>query len=131
MRWTATLLAFLIGSAVARADPGQAEAALDLQIFLERQTGVEHRVLDFRIIAEQKFSDTRKHVRYQARIEFPRGLSPQARQTLKNADVKWIVGALDEYSSKPVRIEISREARFRKSFSRWNTLVGNTYFPVK
>jgi hypothetical protein len=131
MRASIVLLALVIGSGVARAEPGAAEAAHDLQLFLENQTRVDHRVVDFRILAEEKFGDRRKHVRYEARIEFPTGLSPDARRMLATADVRWIVGTLQELSSRPVVLELSREARFRKSFSRWWTLVGNTYFPVQ
>ena len=116
MRMSITLLALLIGCAVARAEPepGPAEAALDLQLFLERQAQVEYRVLNFKVISEEKLHEQRKHVRYAARIEFPTGLSPTARQALKNADVKWIAGTLEELSSKPVLVELNREARFRK-----------------
>jgi hypothetical protein len=131
MRMSITLLALLISSALARAEPGPAEAALDLKLFLEMQAQVPYRVLDFKIIAEQKLNEQRKHVRYEARIEFPTGLSPEARHTLKNSEVKWLVGALEELSSKPVLVELNREARFRKSFSRWSTLIGSTYVLVK
>jgi hypothetical protein len=127
MRMSISLLALLISGAVARAEPGPAEAALDLKLFLETQAQAQHRVLDFRIVTQARLNEFHKHVRYEARIEFPTGLSPSARRALKNSDVKWITGALEELSSKPVLIELSREARFRKIYSRWSTLIGNTY----
>ena len=131
MRLIVTLFAIFIGTSIARAEPGLAEAALDLKLFLEMQAQVQYRVLDFKIIAEEKLHEQRKHVRYEARIEFPTGLSPTARHVLKNSDVKWIKGALEELSSKPVIVDLSREARFRKSYTHWLTLIGNTYVPIQ
>jgi hypothetical protein len=127
MRVGLVLLLWLIGSC-AYAQPGPAEAAAELKLFLEQEVRSEHRIVSFQVVGQPEDSPNRRFVRYEARVEFPTGLSPMGRQVLRNESVRLVEGKLQELSSRKVVLDLTRVAKFRRTPSGWAAIVGTTRF---
>jgi hypothetical protein len=61
----------LMWAATASAEPGDADAATELKLFLSKSLEADYRVLDFRVLDHENVGPVRRYIRYQARIEFP------------------------------------------------------------
>jgi hypothetical protein len=130
MRAALVLLLWVISSC-AHAQPGPAEAAAELKLFLEKEIRSDHRVVSFQVIGQPEDSPNRRFVRYEARVEFPNGLSPIGRQLLRNEQVRVVEGSLQELSSRRIVLDLTRVANFRRTPSGWAAIVGTTRYLLK
>jgi hypothetical protein len=124
------LAVLLMWAAVARAEPGDADAAVELRLFLSNRLGEDYRVLNFRVLDHENVGPVRRHIRYLARVEFPHALSLDRRALLAREDVQIIEGKMDVLSSARLVVELRREARFIHTEHGWVVQIDTTRYPL-
>ena len=124
----ASLLLHTAGATVALAEPGNAEAAVDLKLFLTGNVGKDYRVLNFNVAEQENVGPVRRHIRYQARVEFSNGLNATSRAALRGEDIDVIEGSVEELSSAKLVVDLRRQARFVQTEHGWVLQVGTTRF---